>query len=290
MQKLEAMVESTDGILLNSKREAISTLFFYVILERGRQKRMANSISHALRAMDSPRRGWTDGLDYIKPYTHMLFCGPNTPLMDSLIILLSPYIDWNDTYHRKGDVIRWAAAASAVPYTEEVGQDIVSALLQISMYDTLRPHIPIEIWTRLKNHSILPPLNQGRDIPISSNTLRYIRGLRNIEILKSFLILAWSQDTTIYPKIYVKDLLKDFCGIGMWGHRKDLIERLEHVLTSRNRRGGYIGHRMTTEYERLQRLKSVLLEVETEAMNTLTRMLFKLSFLYKFTNAYSCEC
>ena len=126
-QKLEAMVEAADDILFDYKCEALSMLFIYVILEQGWQKRMANAILQALKACRMVT--W----NYIRPYTPILFRGPNTPSMNSLIILSSPYIGWDDTYHNKDDVIRWAAAALTVPYTEEVGQDVVGALLQISM-------------------------------------------------------------------------------------------------------------------------------------------------------------
>ena len=221
-QKLEV-----DGLIfLESKSEVISALFAYVILEQGRQKRMVNAISHAFQASDHMQHMWR----YITPYASMLFCGPDTPSMNSLIILLSPHINWDDRYYSKGDIIRWAAAASAVPYTEEVGRDVVSALLQILMCDSLRPHIPTENWMLLKKHSTIPPPYQEPDMIITGTTVRYIRGLGDIEIL-SFLILAWSGRNIIDGQDHIMDLLKeDFCGIGMWGHRKDLVERLDRVL------------------------------------------------------------
>ena len=252
-----------DPFLLDSKYEAISTLFIYAILEQGQQQQVANSILPTLQAL-GPRRmvAW----DYIRPYTPTLFRGPNTPSMDSLIILLSPYIDW-EAYHSKNDIIRWAAAALAVPYTEEVGRDIVSALLQISMYDSLLPHIPLNIWMWLKRHSTLPPLYRGLWARITSSTVRYIRGLDDIQILKSFFILAWSGDNAIDCEDYMKDLLReDFCGIGMWGHRKDLVERLDGC----SQMGCY-----SSQYRSLM---NGLLEVETEAAKTLIRTLSELSF------------
>ena len=259
-QKLEAMVEAADRRVLDSKWNAISTLFIYLILEQGQQQRMANAISHALQVSVL----WS----FVQPYTPMLFCGPNTPPMDSLIIFLSPYIYWDGKYHSKGDVTRWAAAASTVPYTEEVGRDVVSALLQIACCDSLRPHIPIEIWTWMKKYSTLPPLYRGQAIIITSFTVRYIRGLGDIEIIKSFFIVAWSGENTIYDECYMKHLLKeDFCGIGMWGHRKDLVERLDYVLESCDLLGYH------SESASYVGLRDVLREVEAEAVKTLIRML-----------------
>ena len=227
------MVEAADGVL-ESKCEAISALFGYAILERGQQQQMANAISHALQALDR-RRGYV--WDLVDPYTPILFCGPNTPSMDWLIILLSPYIFWDDKCRNKSYVIKWAAAASAVPYTEEVGRDVVSALLQIACYDSLRPHIPVEIWTWLKKPLTLPPLYRRRGIKTTRNTVHYIRGLGDIEIFKSFFILSWLEHNDVDDKDNMENLLReDFCGIGMWGHRKDLIKRLDRVLEGyRNR-------------------------------------------------------
>ena len=241
----------------------------YVIMERGREQRMANAISRAAGASRMMHFMWR----HVAPYTSMLFGGSNSPSMDPVIILLSPYIGWDDALHNKDDVIRWAAAASAVPYTEEVGRDIVGALLQIARCDSLRTHVPIEIWTWLKKRSTLPPLCHGPGILLTGDMVCHVRGLGDIEVFKSYLLLAWSEHT--YPggtgMIAMEDSLReDFCGIGMWGHRKDLIERLKHILGSRDRRGDYMIYGIGMEYEKL---KSVLLEMETEAMNTLTRML-----------------
>ena len=270
--KLEAIVEAADGILLDSKCEAIYTLFVYVILEQ-REQRMTNSILRALLALEARRRvTWS----YIGPYTSVLFRGPNTPSMNSFIIHLSPYIGWHRKYHSKGDVIRWAAAALAVPYTEEVGRDIVGALLRISIDDFLRPHIPMEIWTWLKKHSTFPPPDLGRGITVTDSTLRYIRSLGDIEISKSYLRSAWSERNTTDGGNAVERLLReDFCGIGMWGHRKDLVEWLDRVLESCNRSPYYHN---TWHWDEL--LRRILLEVETEAVETLIRMLPKLSFCF----------
>ena len=286
-------LEAANAIYPHSKCRAISTLFIYVILEQGRQQQMANAISHALRALEPSTRLRKPGMwcltsamwYYIDPYTPMLFRGPNTPSMDSLIILLSPHIHWDDRYHSKGDVIRWAAAASAVPYTEKVGRDIMSVLLQILINSSLRPHIPIEIWTWLKNHSILPPLYQEWNIAISSDTLRYIRGLEDIKISKSFLLLAWSENNWFFEghEDSMRDSLReDFCGIGMWGHRKDLIEQLDHILEGRPWRRAYSF--------RYGRLRKGLLELETEAVKTLIRTLPKLSFFYRYPDLRKWGC
>ena len=268
--KLEAMVEAADCQVLSSKREAISALFIYVILEQGRQQRMANAISHALQTAGACRRATSD---YIGPYTPMLFRGPNTPSMDSLIILLSPYIDWDSAYLSECDAIKWAAAASAVPYTEEVGWDIASALLQISKHDSLRLHIPLNIWTLLKKHSTPPPPYRAWTMEITPSALRYIHGLEDIELLKSIFILVWSKGNRINLNDTYNLFREEFSGIGMWGHRKDLLKWLDGF--------GQSGH-----YSRwYEELGYILRRLHREAVETLIRTLSELSFFYKYADS-----
>ena len=276
---------------------------------------MANSILRAFHALEAHGGAiWY----YIRPYTHILFRGPNTPSTDSLIIRLSPYIHWDDRYHSKGDVIRWAAAASAVPYTEEVGRDVVSALLQIACCNSLRPHVPLNIWTWLKKHSTLPPVYREQCMNITGNVVRYIRGLGDIEILKSFLLHSWSGGNFIvHAEHYMKDLLReDFCGIGMWGHRKDLVKLLGRILAPRGlgwatepstqgsrgsganlvhltREGevssiGSAGTTQTSTQGSLcvyGELRDILLEVEREAAKILIRMLPNFSFFHEYADS-----
>ena len=48
------------------------------------------------------------------------------------IVLVLPHIRWKWPVGREDLTQRWAAAASAVPYTEEVVQSVVDTLLQIA--------------------------------------------------------------------------------------------------------------------------------------------------------------
>jgi hypothetical protein len=257
------MVQAANLDLLVSKREAIPPLFIYVILEQGRQERMANAISRALQILEC----WEVISRRIGPYTPMLFRGPNTPSMDLLIVTLSPYVGWCDQYHSENDVIRWVAAASAVPYTEKVGRDIVSVLLQIAFCDPLRPHIPVNLWAWLKGGLTSPPSYRQRYTIITNKAVRYIRGLGDIEIFKSLVLLPLSEHNCVLDEDYMEDSLREeFCGIGMWGHRKDIVERLERCSQY-----DFVATRISAG-----KLRDVLLEVETEAAKTLIRMLLKL--------------
>ena len=65
------------------------------------------------------------------------------------VTFMSPHVPWDDKLHDGDTVARWAAAALTVPYTEEVECSVVNALLQIVSIDSLRPHLPTDLWTWL---------------------------------------------------------------------------------------------------------------------------------------------
>ena len=119
-----------------------------------------------------------------------------TPLSDSAspraIILASPHIHW-DRLADGGDLVkRWATAASAVPYTEEVGQNVVDVLLQIASAAQLVPFIPVDVWSWLAK-SPLPPICMGRSVRTSSRVVKAIRALKDVEVFKSYLLIVWSE-------------------------------------------------------------------------------------------------
>ena len=272
------MVDAADHTLMHAKRKAISALLVYLILERGREQQMANAISHVIRSLGTTWSTWR----HIEPYTSVLFGGLNSPSTDPLIVLLSPYIGWDDALRSKDNVVRWATAALAVPYTEEVGRDIASALVQIACWGSLLPHIPTEIWTWLKKHSTLPPPYQGGRMLITGDTVRYIQGLGDIEIFRSYLCLVWSERCYIEDVCVIGDWLReDFCGIGMWGHREDLIKRLDKVLEDCDQESGP-NEDLGARY---QMLREVLLEVETKATKILIGTPRRLSLSIRYTES-----
>lgn len=79
------------------------------------------------------------------------------------------------------------------PYSEEVGRSVIDALLQIASEDSLRPHIPVGVWVWLKRQPYLPPVCAGWYLGTSSDIVHHIRGLGDIEILKSYFLLVWSE-------------------------------------------------------------------------------------------------
>ena len=98
---------------------------------------------------------------------------------------ISTCVPWHGSLNNKVAVARWAAAASAISYTEEIGQSVVDALLRVAYIDLLRPHIPIDIWRWMKRQTSLPSVYHGDPSRGDASTLHFIRGFGDIEILKS---------------------------------------------------------------------------------------------------------
>ena len=69
----------------------------------------------------------------IKAQVAAVFDESSPRSLDRVITLISSYVPWHDGGVYTGiAVTRWAVAVSAVPYSEEVGQSVVNALLRIS--------------------------------------------------------------------------------------------------------------------------------------------------------------
>ena len=262
IQKLLTM--STSNLVI-SKRKAINTLFPYAIfLEQSGQQGMINAILHAARVSDSRSSNhgkfmWHHAVLYIS----RLFEKRSPTSLNLLITRISPHVPWGGALNNTIAVSRWAAAASAIPYTEEVGRSVVDVLFQISYIDFLRPHIPIEMWEWVKRRPPLPPMYHGLSDGARAPTVAYVRRLGDVDLLKSYLLTIWTDQWIFhYDQIHEVEssIREDFDGIEMAHHRKDLVERLDHVL-------GQLGRVEETPWVREAKaqytgLKDALLEVD----------------------------
>jgi len=210
----------------------------------------------------------------------------NSP--NRVVTFMSPYVQWG----RFGGntVTWWAAAAMAVPHTEEVCQSVVDALLQIASVNRLEPYVPVEIWAWLKKQPSLPPICRGRDKGTMGHVVRRVRKLGDVDILESYLLLVWSEWDYIYDNGLAEmctSIREDLGGIGMERHREVLIKRLDHVLRQLDRGLGYFKEQdplldedhIQKAREQYKELKRVLLEVDREASEILTRTPFRLTNL-----------
>ena len=227
-QKLEMITKAKDPHQIFSKRKAITAVFPYAVWqEQSGKSKMFEMFLYATSA--SRKFMWYR----IHPFINTLFNKVNPASTNQVITLASPYIHWDNWEHNKNAVTQWAATALAVPYTEEVGQSVANTLLQIVHSDTLRPYIPIDIWPWLKRQPHLLPIHHGRQWINISNTTQAVQELNDIEILKSYLLLVWSEWGTLTPTelgMMFNLVREDFGGIGMGGHRADLSQRLDYIL------------------------------------------------------------
>ena len=260
--------------------KAINAIFPYAVWkEQDGDCRMINAFLGAAMASNSERFIWRA----IRPFVTALFDEVSPDSLNRIIALVSPWVPWDTWNLGEKAVIRWAAAVSAVEYTEEVGQSVIATLLQIACIDSLRPHIPIGIWAWLKKRPSLPPNYSERSPEMTTDALRGVRALGDVEILKSYLCLVWTEWDCPWLRDFSEmsiSIREDLGGIGMGCHREDLIKRLDHILERLDHGLAHPELRMRVTLgggdiqqsrERFGELREVVLDVDREAMEILTR-------------------
>ena len=233
-QKLKTMAESENHRPLQAKRKAISALLPYAVWrERDGRPDILDMILCAARASRM----------YMFTWAHVSqFAITRLPKASSrAIILASPQVSW---FSNRMNLIRsWAVAVSATPLTDEVAASVVDTLLQIASQDELGPYIPVKIWSWLTTMPSLPLVCRGRCFGTRACVVKAVRALKDIEILKSYLLLVWSEWDILWPDGFIEmctSIQEDFCGIEMEHHRADLIQRLDHVIGQLDRGLEYI--------------------------------------------------
>ena len=279
------MAEAGDPNPIRSKHKAISALFIY-FLAQDRSQEIVGTFSRLASASQSGEFMW----HRVRPYITPLLYRPTPQFPDLVIVLTSPYVVWHGSMQDEEAVVRWATAVSAIPHTKEAGQAVVDALLQIASSDSLRPHIPVDIWAWLETQPFLSRKCLGLSIGTGEGVVHHVRMLGDVEILKSYLLLVWSEWSWIRDAGFTEmriSIREDFSGIEKRHHREDLIKRLDHVLGQLNRMLAYnklSGRRVeeSTQQKQYDELKRELLEVDKEA-NTPTRTLSRLLFFDPLT-------
>jgi hypothetical protein len=286
------MIEAADWNQILSKRKAISVLLPHAIhLGRGGQREMVDAILRAAMASNSEGFLWNRMARYI----NTLFDGPSPPPLDRSIALIFPHSPLYRASCDSGIVVKWATGVAELPYTDEVGRGVVDTLLQIAYSSGLRSQIPNETWGWMKRPPSLPPVCRGRRFGSSPYIVCHIRGLGDIEILKSYLLLVWSEwgglDEGGLCEMRVS-IREDFDGVGMGHHREDLIERLDYVLGRLDWGLGYFRQYeskvdedgIRVRKEQYGELKEVLLEGDRGVTDILTRKNSKLSLFDGYTD------
>ena len=265
------MAEAEDYDLLRSKRKAITTLFPWAVWrERDGQPEMFNMILRATGASRTSTFMW----HHVDQFTSTLL----SEASPRAIVLASPHILWYQLRDRD-DLIRcWVSAASAVPYSEEIAQGVVDMLLQIASGCGVW-YIPVNLWLWLTKRPSLPPICSGRDCGTPGSIVEAVRALNDIEVLKSYLLLVWSEWDTLYTDGFNKMctlIREDFGGFEMGHHRTDLIQRLDHILGQLDRGLEYFQQHKPwfDEYDlqkrsnRYRKLRETLVEINSRTSFT----------------------
>ena len=217
------MIEAEDYHSLQSEHKAITALLPYAVWqERDGKPEMLDIILNAARASGMLGFMWC----HIKRFVTTLL----SKASPRAIILVSPHIRWH-WFTDRGDLVQWwAETASTIQYTDEIAQSVVDTLLQIASEIQLVRYIPVDLWVWLTERPSLPPICWGRSFGTRPHVVRVVQELKDIEVLKSYLLLVWSEWDTPYGLDEMRtSIWEDFGGVGMGHHRGDLIQRLDCV-------------------------------------------------------------
>jgi len=279
-EKLETLVTTADLNQISSKYKAITAFFPYAVW----QSKTLDAFLLAVRT--SKRHGFM--WRCIRPLIATLLNKESHVSLKQAVILASPHLRWRDFPNSKELVKLLAAAASAIPYTEEVGMSVVDTLLQIASNDSLRSSIPLDMWSWLNERPSLPAACWGRYLGSRQNVVRSIRRLEDVETLKSFLLLVWSEWDGLYSEGLQEMSFSIQLELGkpeMWHHREDLLRHLDHILGQLDIGTEHLRQRdpdvnesdIQRRKDQYETLREVLLEVEMEATEILTRKPLRLA-------------
>ena len=220
------MAEAEDFHPLQSKRKAITALLPHAVRqERDGQPEMLDAFLHATRVSKKQDFMWR----HVEQYAGRLI----REASPRAIVLVLPYTPWYWQIGREESIQQWAAAASVVIDSEGVAQGVIDTLLQIASHRELLSHIPANTWSWLTKQPPLPPVFRGRSVGTCERVVKAVRALDDIEILKSYFLLTWSEWDTLSGEGFDDiraSIREDFGGIEKGHHRADLIQRLDHIL------------------------------------------------------------
>jgi len=230
-QKLSTMIEAANPHKISSRRKAITALFPHAVQQQQNgHHEMLDAFLDVARASQNPRFMWR----WVIPFFTTLLDKDSPPPQKQAAILASPHLLWwGSTVSGKQMIRQWAAATSAIPYSDKVCTSVVDTLLRIASNSTLEPHIPTRMWSWLNRQPSLPPVCAGRYFGSVWGVVEAIRALAHLEILKSYLLLIWSEWDHLYHGGHGEmcTLIKeDFGGVWMEHHRKDFLKHLDHIL------------------------------------------------------------
>ena len=175
----------------------------------------------------------------------------------------------------------WIKTASALPYTDDIGERVVTTLFNIASSD-LSPHIPIAAWDWLKKRPVLPPECAAFLPKIAEPVVRRVQQLGGTNLVVSYLHIVWSEWRRlgfgyrwtpqgrgpleqIDMSVMCRLIREDLGGIELAGHRTELIQRLDYILSQLSQ-----GKGEPLAKEDYEELRGELVKVDEEATRILT--------------------
>jgi len=289
-QQLETMVEAAEKYSIRRKCKAVTALFSYAVWRyRDGQREQLGILFRLFKAMVPWVHCGAWGLFRVdrsvfmwcrvEPLVATLLDEGGPDSLKHAIVLASPYLPWRQFNNHDHLIKLWAAVAVTVPFTSGIGQSVVDTLFQLADDPSLQPHIPVGMWSWLAKHPSLPPVCLGRFHGSTGRVVRVVRAFGDIEILKSYLLLIWSEwDEPRRNGLHEMCALlrEDFSRTGMGYYRQDLLRQLNYVLERLDLGPEHLRPRLETHdilrmKEQYGKLREVLLEVDREATVTLIR-------------------
>jgi hypothetical protein len=177
---------------LQSKHKALTALLPYAILqERDGKPKMLDIFLRSARSSKEWELTWHQFGKYASGLLYK--ASPRA------VVLMLPYIQWDWLKYRKDWIQRWAWAVSTAPDTKRVTQSVVDTLLQIASKEELLPYIPVKIWSWLTKRPPLPAVCLGRNVGTCAHVVKAVQALKDIEVLKSYFLLVWSEWSHFSP-------------------------------------------------------------------------------------------
>jgi len=278
-QKLNTMAEVQDYYPLRPKFDAAAALFLYAIRqERCGERDIFDAILRFSNQSARVFQSFTP-FQYLEPSEMFAHASPQAA------VLASRHITWYQFANSEDLVPKWVEAVAVVPYTEEVGRNVVDTLLQIVDKYSPQSCVPIDVWLWLNRRPHLPPFCRGRLLGTNRRVVQAVRALNDIRILVSYLTIVWSEWDPLHDEGFDEmciSIRADLGGIGMGFHRADLVQRLDYILRELDPGSGQLASRddlsrarvichLQVMKDQYGRLKAILEEADLEATKTLNR-------------------
>jgi len=270
---------------LHRNRKAITTLFPYAALQERYKEHpeILNVFLHAANASSSGEFLW----GHTQPFMNTLLNDTSDIPLKRAAMFASPYIPWYGEESR--DLVQaWVATASTIPKEKEIAPSVVGALLQIAFNGLLPPGNHGDVWSWLTLRPSLPPISRGRYQGSHSRVMQQVRGLKDIEILKSYLLVVWSEwDSLPHSPTMCEWIREEFSGVEANSHRAELVQRLDEVIGELDKGLEYLQRdepdlrewELRGRKRRYEELRRMLKEIP-EAPETLTCMSSRLINLF----------